>query len=127
MKKGFTLIELLAAITIIAVLTIIAIPTVSEQINKSKTELYSAQIKNIEEAARTWGADHVFNLPTDSCTTLTLGYLKDQGYLDISVTNPETNKNFSDDDVFVNISKSGNNYIYEVKTKGDKCEVIDPE
>lgn len=125
-NKGFTLIELLAVIVILAILALIAIPAVSKQLNDSKDSLYNTQLLNIKSAAETWGADNLFKLPEDgNCITVTLGYLKDGGYLDISVNNPKTGEEFSDTDTFVNISKSGNSYLYEVKVKGDKCELVD--
>lgn len=124
--KGFTLIELLAVIIILALLALIAIPAVSKQLNNSKDSIYDAQISSIKSAAETWGADNLFKLPEDgNCVTVTLGYLKDGGYIDINVNNPKTGEKFSDTDTFVNIKKSGNNYIYEVKVSGDKCELVD--
>lgn len=125
-NKAFTLIELLAVITILALLALIAIPTISKQMDNSRETLYNSQIKNIKESARTWGADNLFKLPDDdTCITVTLGYLKDGGYIDSSVINPKNNKEFSNTDVFVNIKKESNQYVYEVKTSGDKCELVD--
>ena len=125
-RKGFTLIELLAAITILALLALIAIPTVSKQIKNGKNNLYNSQLINIKSAAEAWGADNLFKLQEDSrCITVTLGYLKELGYLDNSVKDVKKIEEFSDDDTFVNISKDGNHYIYEVKTSGEKCELVD--
>lgn len=125
-NKGFTLIELLAVIVILAILALIAIPAVSKQLSDSKDSLYNTQLLNIKSAAETWGADNLFKLPEDgNCITVTLGYLKDGGYLDISVNNPKTGEEFSDTDTFVNITKNGNSYFYEVKVTGDKCELVD--
>ena len=93
-NKAFTLIELLAVMVILALLALIAIPSVSKQMENSKDSLYNTQISNIKEAAVTWGADHIFKLPEgDKCITLTLGYLKDLGYIDINVVNPKTGEN----------------------------------
>ena len=124
--KGFTLIELLAVVVILALLALVTIPAVSKQLNNSKDSLYNTQILNIKSAAETWGADNLFKLPEDgNCITVTLGYLKDGGYIDTSVDNPKTGEKFSDNDTFVNIKKSGNSYIYEVKVNGNKCELVD--
>lgn len=128
MKRAFTLIELLAAITILAILTLVVVPAVSRQMRNSTGSLSEMQINNIKNAAKAWGADNVFKLPSEGkCVTVTLGYLKDLGYLDISVKNPEDKKEYNDSDTFVNISKEGNNYLYEVKNSnsGDKCELVD--
>ena len=125
-KNAFTLIELLAAITILALLVLIAVPAVSKQLNDSKDTLYNSQILNIKTAAQAWGTDNLFKLPEDdTCVTVTLGYLKDLGYLDVSITNPKTGEEFSNTDTFVNIQKSDNSYTYEVKTSGDKCSLVD--
>ena len=127
-KNAFTLIELLAAITILALLVLIAVPTVSNQLNDTKDTLYNNQIANIKAAAQSFGADNLFKLPEDdSCVTVTLGYLKDLGYIDVSVKNPKNNKEFSDTDTFVNIKKNGNAYSYEVKTSGEKCSLVDSD
>lgn len=125
-KKGFTLIELLASITILALLALIAIPAVSKQMRDSKKSLYNNQIENIKSAAVAWGTNNLFKLPEDdSCITVTLGYLKELGYIDNNVINPKENEEFDDNNTFVNISKSGNNYLYKVKTSGNKCSLVD--
>lgn len=125
-KKGFTLIELLASITILALLALIAIPAVSKQMKNGKNNLYNNQITNIKSAAVAWGTDNLFKLPEDdTCITVTLGYLKELGYIDNSVIDPTINEEFDNDNTFVNISKSGNNYLYEVKTSGNKCSLVD--
>lgn len=127
-KNAFTLIELLAAITILALLVLIAVPAVSKQLDEGKNKLYNSQIENIKASAKAWGADNLFKLPEDdSCITITLGYLKDLGYLDVNIQNPKTGEQFSDTDTFVNIKKSGNNYIYEVKFETDKCSLVDAD
>ena len=125
---GFTLVELLAVITILALLALIALPAISKQMENSKDNLYNAQIKNIEESAKAWGADNLFKLPEDdTCITVTLGYLKDLGYIDSSVVNPKDNEEFSNTETFVSISKQHNQYVYEVKTSGSKCELVDDD
>ena len=127
-KKGFTLVELLASITILALLALIAIPAISKQIKNGKNDLYNSQIENIKSAAVAWGTDNLFKLPEDdTCITVTLGYLKELGYIDNSVINPKTNEEFDNDNTFVSISKSGNSYLYNVKTTGNKCALVDEE
>lgn len=127
-KKGFTLVELLASITILALLALIAIPAISKQIKNGKSDLYNSQIENIKSAALAWGTDNLFKLPEDdTCITVTLGYLKDGGYIDSSVINPKNNEEFSNTETFVNIKKEQNQYVYEVKTSGSKCELVDDD
>ncbi len=127
-NKAFTLVELLAVITILALLALIALPAISKQMENSKDNLYNAQIKSIQSSASAWGTDNLFKLPEDdTCITVTLGYLKDLGYIDNSVINPKTDEEFSNDETFVNISKKKNQYVYEVKTSGNKCELVDDD
>lgn len=127
-NKAFTLVELLAVITILALLALIALPAISKQMGNSKETLYNAQIKSIEESAKAWGADNLFKLPEDdACITVTLGYLKDLGYIDSSVINPKNNEEFSNTETFVSIRKEQNQYVYEVKTSGTKCELVDED
>lgn len=125
-NRAFTLVELLAVITILALLALIALPAITKQLDNSKENLYNSQIKNIESAASAWGTDNLFKLPDDdTCISVTLGYLKDLGYIDNSVINPKTSEEFSNDETFVNVSKKKNQYVYEVKTSGNKCELVD--
>ena len=124
--KGFTLVELLAVIVILSLLLLLAVTTVSSQFKNSKDELYDTQLNNVKLAAEMWGSDNKVKLNSISdCVTLTLGYLKDGGYIDSSVINPKNNEEFSNTETFVNIKKEKNQYIYEVKTSGSKCELVD--
>ena len=86
--KGFTLVELLAVIVILSLLLLLAVTTVSSQFKNSKDELYDTQLNNIKLAAEMWGSDNKVKLNSISdCVSLTLGYLKDEGYVDIYINN----------------------------------------
>lgn len=126
MKRGFTLIELLASITILALLALVAIPAINRQLHNGQENLYSSQIESIKSSASIWAADNAFKMPSDGeCITLTLGYLKDLGYVDNNIIDPKSKESLSDNNVFVNITKDNNSYIYEVKTEGNKCAKVD--
>lgn len=95
MKKGFTLIELLGVITLIAVLSLVTVPIVSYSINNSKTSLHNNQEKIILKAAIDWSASNTDKLPIngtdeEKVLSITLGYLKAQGYIASSIRDPET-------------------------------------
>lgn len=125
--KGFTLVELLAVIVILSLLLLLAVTTVSSQFKNSKDELYDTQLNNIKLAAEMWGSDNKVKLNSISdCVTLTLGYLKDEGYVDANIKNTYTGKLFKDDEVFVNITKETNRYKYEVFDDSSKlCSIVD--
>ena len=74
MKKGFTLIELLAVIVVLGLIAVIAIPTVTSSLKNYQKKLLNTQIVNIENAARTWGAKHLTELPTITNTSIVKNY-----------------------------------------------------
>ena len=127
--KGFTLVELLAVIVILSLLLLATVTTVSSQFKNSKDELYDTQLNNIKLAAEVWGSDNKTKLTSISdCVSLTLGYLKEEGYVDINIKNTYTGELFENDEVFVNITKETNRYKYEVFDNSSKlCSIVDFE
>lgn len=127
--KGFTLVELLAVIVILSLLLLATVTTVSSQFKNSKDELYDTQLNNIKLAAEMWGSDNKTKLTSISdCVSLTLGYLKEEGYVDINIKNTYTGELFENDEVFVNITKETNRYKYEVfDDSGKLCSIVDFE
>lgn len=129
MKKGFTLIELLAVIVILAVLGLLLTPLVTRQINTSKEELYTSQMENIKEGAKNWSADNIDKLPEieNKCISVKLSTLKNQGYVDKKVVNPNTKEEF-DENFGVKITFSNGNYKYEVLdnvTSSSECTIYE--
>lgn len=114
-NKGFTLTELIASVVILGIIMLIAIPTVNNVMNDSKEELYSSQIKGIEDGLRNWAVDHSLELPetNNQSIVLTLGQLKLGGYVDSNLENPKTSKCFGNDTLLM-ITKYQQNYKYEV-------------
>ena len=127
--KAFTLVELLAVIVILSLLILVAVTTVSSQFKNSKDDLYDTQLDNIRLSAEMWGSDNKVLLKSiDDCVSLTLGYLKEAGYVDVNIKNTYTREPFLDDEVFVNITKEENRYKYEVLDDKTKlCDVVDFE
>ncbi len=127
--KGFTLVELLAVIVILSLLLLVTVTTVSSQFKNSKDELYDTQLNNIKLAAEMWGSDNKVKLNSISdCVSLSLGYLREEGYVDINIKNTYTGELFKDDEVFVNITKETNRYKYEVEDDSSKlCSIVDFE
>lgn len=114
-KKGFTLIELLAVIVVLGILALLIVPNVAGTIKNQKKNLYKTQIKNIEDAAKGWAAEHFFNLPTADNEEKII-YLKDlSGYIDVEINNPMKDEPFGKC-LAIKITKIANTegYTYEV-------------
>ena len=116
MKKGFTLVELLGVIMILGILALVTTNVISNSLNESKNDLYNIQINNIIESAKVWANANVFSLPENDgeFVDITLGELKEAGFMDDDVINPITNEQFSNS-MKVRITKIGNNYSYNVE------------
>ena len=114
-KEGFTLVELLAVIVILGILAIVIVPTVDRSLKDFRKQAYEDQITNIELAAKNWGADHPFDLPENEgdVITVTLGSLKNGGYVDYRIKNPTTDRYFPND-MLIEVERKGKNYEYRV-------------
>lgn len=114
-RKGFTMIELMAVIVVLGLLASIIYPIVNKSINQSKTDLYESQINTIETGARSWGADHLTELPINAgeIKTVTLKDLQDGGYVDKELKNPKTKELF-DKNITITITMNGNSLDYKV-------------
>ena len=131
-KKGFTLVELLAVIIILALLAVIASTSVTKVVDDSKNDLETAQIKLIKDAAKTWGAENISDLPEgNSCIYLTLKDLKTYGLIDSDIKNPKTEKKLSND-LKIKITSKISNYNtqvlnYEVDPASvEGCKIYQP-
>lgn len=124
-KKGFTLVELLAVIIILGVLALITGTTVTHFVKSAQKDLDEKQLHNIKLAAKTYYIENkdLFN-NIDSCVTLTLEFLKKQGYIDKNIKNPSSNEKIGDN-IYVNINLDKDNTSYEVhNNENDKCALI---
>lgn len=119
-NKGFTLVELLAVLVILGIVALVSIPAITGSLKSYKYTLYETQIKNIENAARVWGSDHIYELPNDENSSEEVTYSK-------SVTYPSNYKR-----LFITLGDLQNEgYIDKelksVKSKGNKEELISPD
>ena len=116
-KNGFTLAELLGVIVLLSLVSIITIPAVTDSLSNYKGRVCKAQLDEIVSAARTWANDNVLKLPTgnDEFRTVTLEELSEYGYIDGTIQNPVTKKNFDPKTTKVVITRSGKRYTYKIQ------------
>lgn len=124
-KNGFTLVELLGVVTILAMLGMIVVPTISRILSENKKILYDTQIRNIESGASNFVADNVFNIDISvgESKGITLGKLKNLGYVENEVIDPISKKSFSDDMVII-ITNTSSGYEYTVCTENVSCDSV---
>ena len=124
-NRGFTLTELLGVVTILAMLGLVIVPVITNSLNENKKNLYNVQIMNIESAAKDYVSDHVFDIDISigSSKGITLGTLKNLGYINTDIVDPITRQKFSDDMVII-ISNTSNGFIFKVCTSNVSCESV---
>ncbi len=118
MKKGFTLAELIGVIVVLALISLITIPAISKILKQNKSGLCETQMNNILSAARSYGADNVFTLPTstqpgEDTLEITLQDLIDGGYIEANIENPAT-REIIDPDSSIYIIRTGKKWTYEL-------------
>ncbi len=125
MKRGFTLIELLAVIVLIALISLLTVTTVSKQYKDGKAEIADQQMTIIKLAAQMWASENKNIISKiDSCSSITLGFLKEQGYIDNDIKNPATNEKIKDS-LYINIKKNNSSYSYEIEGKNTtQCDAL---
>ena len=77
-NKGFTLVELLAVIVILALLAIVAGVSVSSIMKKATSNTNDIVVKNLEDAALTYGLDKL-NIPNSCAIDFELGSIYSLG------------------------------------------------
>lgn len=123
--KGFTLVELLGVVFILALLGLLVVPVVGNVLDDKKRDLYNVQIQNIEDGAKSYVAEHVFDIDISIGMSrgITLGTLQSLGYVEDNIVNPLTRQIFSDDLVIV-ISNTSGGFTYKVCTSDVFCESV---
>ncbi len=117
MKKGFTLIEIVVVIFVLGLLFLLVASPIVKNIKDTKNDLCQTQTSNIRLGAENWVSDHLDILPENGTVTLTLGDLKNGGYVDDKLTNPINKKQFSND-INIEIKMNDKKVDYNL---GDIC------
>ena len=112
-NKGFTLVELLGVITLISLIALIIVPAVSKTINKGADASDKQVIENIKLAAENWALDNKEKLPG----SVTVGELKNGGYIDRDLKVPSTKKNINDSSCVSIMPINQNSKIYKYEFK----------
>ena len=114
-NNGFTLVELLGVVIILSMLGIVIVPSINNVISDSKRKLYDVQIDNIKVGASNYVNEHIFELDFENNDSIgiTLGFLKQMGYVDDNISDPIKKSKFSDDMIIV-INNNSNVFSYVV-------------
>ena len=128
-NKGFTLVELLAVMSILVILLIIIFPTVSSIVNNGKETVYDTQINKILNAAYDCTLKKTNKLPDYNETNhIILSELKNGGYIEGSIIDSKTKKEFRND-LVISVKNVGNNYsnkkLKSSSVKGDYLYTVE--
>jgi len=120
MKKGFTLIELLAVIIILGLIGLIVIPSITKLIRESRENLYTNQVRMIEESARKWGIANTDILSETENNYLSLSDLINAGFIEQDeVKDPRDSKTKMKGCIIITYNNQKSKYVY--KYSDDEC------
>ncbi len=111
-KRGFTLVELLGVISVLGIIALLIIPSVEKTISKNKKKGLENQKNTIISGAKNWITDHR-EIVTGNEVIVSVGDLKQQGYIEFDIKNPITNKCISNN-TEVLITIDGKKYSYKI-------------
>ena len=119
-KKAFTLIELMAVIVVLGIVALIAVPVISGTLKDSKEKIYEEQVRRIEDAAKKWGVDNIYD-DNENEYYVSLSELISEGYLEGAnqIKNPIDNTTM-DGCVIISYEQDYNQYTYEYEE--ENCE-----
>ena len=144
MKKGFTLVELIAVLVVLSLISLITIPIVNNNLKKYRNNLYDDAVRNIEQAAKNWGADNIGKLPNSSTSQNIMIYpdidteeeysiiqmrvrdLQEEGYIDPEIKNPKKNYNFCDCAV-ITIKKTNAGITYKILDNSEGLTLLESD
>lgn len=112
-EQAFTLIELLVAISIMGIILIIALPQVSNIQNHNQETKYKKYAETLIASAKLYIDSYEEDIFVDdkTCETITYEKLKEKNLVkNIKIDEADC----SNEDTFVNVTKEGVQYTYEV-------------
>ena len=111
-KRGFTLVELLGVISVLGIIALLIIPSVEKTISKNKKKGLENQKNTIISGAKNWITDNR-EIVTGNEVIVSVGDLKQQGYIEFDIKNPITNKCISNNtEVLITIDEK--KYSYKI-------------
>lgn len=112
-NKAFTLVELLGVLIILSIIAVLVFPAVSSILKEATDTAYNAQINTILNRSYDFSLKNTSYLPsTNNNSYITLGQLKNVGFVDVNLTNPENNEKFPDN-LVIRIRNVGSNHEYD--------------
>ena len=117
-NKAFTLVELLGVLIILSIMLVLVFPSVTHIINQGKETTYQVQINKILRATYDYSLKNTSILPQNNeISFVTLGELKQEGFIDNDVTNPDTSEPFPNDLIITIKNTNSKNYDKKVSKK----------
>lgn len=122
-KKAFTLVELLGVIVILGIIGMITTPIVQNAIDKNNIKTCEDQIESFKKAAKNYISSNPFTNLNDGTTTITIGKLQDEGYIEDSELKNPKGGNFSKNSIVI-ITYNGTKitYTYEKAENEKGCD-----
>ena len=120
-QKAFTLVELLGTIVILGIIGMITTPVIQNTIDNNNTKLCNDQVESFKKAAKNYIASNPFKNLNEE-TTITIGKLIDEGYIeDSELENPKGKKFNKNSKIKIKYENGKITYTYEKAADEKEC------